>query len=47
MPIGDSWEAALILAELGFLIPLENYLVLLEVGVALFDARNWKTVQPR
>jgi hypothetical protein len=41
VPRESSWEAALELIDLGFLISLTNYLAFLEGSVTVFGAHNW------
>ena len=38
---GSSWEAALELVDLGFLISHANYLALLEASITVFGFHNW------
>jgi len=41
MPGERSWEAALELIGLGFLVSYENYLAFLEASTTVFANANW------
>jgi hypothetical protein len=41
VPGESSWEAALKLIDLGFLISQVNYLAFLQASITVLDAYNW------